>query len=61
MVELAVDNLANPGLVLGAASHHIVGLGPVILGSTDQLLLALYSPSQSGAGVYKVRMGWWER
>jgi hypothetical protein len=32
----------------------------VILGPTDQFLLALYSPSQNAAGVYKVRMGWWE-
>jgi hypothetical protein len=37
------------------------GLPPIILGPTDQFLLALYSPSQSAAGVYKVRMGWTER
>lgn len=42
-------------------THHVVGLPPVILGPQDQFLLALYSPSQSAAGVYKVRMGWWER
>lgn len=41
-------------------NRHVVNLGPVILGPTDQLLLALYSPSQSAAGVYKVRMGWTE-
>jgi hypothetical protein len=40
----------------------IVVLPPVILGSTDQLLFALHGQaSQSGAGVYKVRMGWFER
>lgn len=42
-------------------NRHVVNLGPVILGPTDQFLLALYSPSQSAAGVYKVRMGWMER
>jgi len=42
-------------------NRHVVGLPPVILGPTDQFLLALYSPSQSAAGVYKVRMGWMER
>ncbi len=42
-------------------NRHIVGLPPVILGPTDQFLLALYSPSQSAAGVYKVRMGWMEK
>ena len=55
----------EPGEV-GATSvatitHHVVGLPPVILGPTDQFLLALYSPSQNAAGVYKVRMGWLER
>lgn len=40
----------------------IVALGPVILGATDQLLLALHGQaSQNAAGVYKLRMGWWER
>ncbi len=47
-------------VVIGAASRHLVSLPPVILGSTDQFLLALYAPSQNAAGVYKVRMGWWE-
>ena len=45
---------------IATISHHVVGLPPVILGPTDQFLLALYSPSQSAAGVYKVRMGWME-
>lgn len=42
-------------------NRHVVNLGPVVLGPTDQFLLALYSPSQSAAGVYKVRMGWMEK
>ena len=41
-------------------NRHVVARPPVILGPTDFYLLALYSPSQSAAGVYKVRMGWWE-
>lgn len=54
-----VDN--RPQDSIATIAHHVVDLGPVVLGATDQLLLALYSPSQSAAGVYKVRMGWWER
>lgn len=46
---------------IATIAHHVVGMPPVILGPTDQFLLALYSPSQSAAGVYKVRMGWVER
>lgn len=46
---------------IATIAHHVVCMPPVILGPTDQLLLALYSPSQSAAGVYKVRMGWVER
>ncbi len=46
---------------ISTIAHHVVNMGPVILGPTDQFLLALYSPSQSAAGVYKVRMGWMER
>lgn len=38
-----------------------VPLPPVILGPSDSFLLALYAPSQSAAGVYKVKMGWVER
>lgn len=45
---------------IATIAHHVIGLGPVILGPSDQFLLALYSPSQNAAGVYKVRMGWWE-
>lgn len=46
---------------IATIAHHVIGLPPVILGPADQLLLALYSPSQSAAGVYKVRMSWMER
>lgn len=42
-------------------NRHVVNLPGVVLGPTDQFLFALYSPSQSAAGVYKVRMGWLER
>ncbi len=52
--------MGTDSLVAGAASHEIICLPPVILGPTDQLLLALYSPSQSSAGIYKVRVGWRE-
>ena len=45
----------------GSVRTHVQTMPPVVLGATDQLLLALYSPSQSAAGVYKVRMGWVER
>jgi hypothetical protein len=48
-------------VVATATTHHVVGLPAVVLGPTDQFLLALYAPSQSAAGVYKVRCGWWER
>lgn len=44
-----------------AVRTQIQNMPPVILGPTDQFLLALYAPSQSVAGVYKVRMGWFER
>lgn len=48
----------------GAASakrETIIPMPPVVLGPTDQFLLALYAPSQSSAGVYKLEMGWVER
>jgi hypothetical protein len=52
----------SPGanVVASAASRHLITLPPVVLGSTDQFLLALYGPSWSGASVAKVRCGWWE-
>lgn len=46
---------------IATIAHHVIGLPPVVLGPTDQFLLALYSPSQSAAGVYKIRLGWMER
>lgn len=42
-------------------NRHVIARPPVVLGPTDFYMLALYSPSQSAAGVYKVRMGWVER
>lgn len=43
-----------------AVRTQVVNAPPVVLGPTDQFLLALYAPSQSAAGVYKLRMGWIE-
>ena len=51
----------GPANAATAIRESIIHLPPVVLGPTDQLLLALYAPSQSVAGVYKVRMGWFER
>jgi hypothetical protein len=42
-------------------NRHVITRPPVVLGPTDFYMLALYSPSQNAAGVYKVRMGWVER
>ena len=42
-------------------NRHVICRPPVVLGPTDVYMLALYSPSQSVAGVYKVRAGWVER
>ena len=47
---------------LGTTDRHVITRPPVILGATDQYLLALYAPSQAAtAAVYKVRMQWSER
>ncbi len=53
---------SGDNIVATAASRHLFNMPPVILGATDQLLLAVYdsSDAQSVAAVYKVRMGWWE-
>lgn len=51
---------SGANVVAGAASRHLVNLPPVVLGATDSFLLALYAPSQNAAGIYKVRLGWWE-
>lgn len=47
--------------VSAAATVFPVDLPPVILGPNDQLLLALFQVAQDTAGVYKVRIGWWEK
>jgi hypothetical protein len=56
------ENRSTGGSVVSTSTaHHVQDLGPVILGPTDQFILALGAPSQSAAGIYKVRLGWWER
>lgn len=55
------DPLTVSASAAAAVREQVVNLPPVILGPADQLLLALYAPSQSGAGVYKVRCAWSER
>lgn len=70
-IEFAGDRITfkfggEPGsgsnVVAGAASRHLVAMPPVILGETDQFLLALYAAaSQDTAGIYRVRLGWSER
>lgn len=50
------------GQAAAAIRTSVVGCPPVILGATDQFLLALHGQaSQNAAGVYKLRMGWFER
>lgn len=47
---------------LGTVDRHVITRPPIVLGATDQYLLALYAPSQAAtAAVYKVRMAWAER
>lgn len=60
---LGGGNPEVPQAVAAASVRNFVtNLGPVILGPTDQFLLAIHGQaSQNAAGVYKVRMGWWER
>ncbi len=57
----ANDPSVGANVVATAASRHMINHPPVVLGATDQFLLAFYAPSQSAAAVYKVRMGWFER
>jgi hypothetical protein len=53
---------ALQAVAAGSVRNFLTGRPPVILGPTDQYLLALHGQaSQSAAGVYKIRMGWWER
>ncbi len=54
------DPTSGSNVVVGAATRHQVNLPPVVLGSTDAFMIALYAPSQNAAGIYKVRCGWWE-
>ncbi len=53
---------SGDNVVSTAASRHWINMPPVILGPTDQFLLALYSADDAygAAGVYKLRCAWWE-
>lgn len=49
------------GQAATAIRTSVACMPPVVLGAGDVFLLALHGQaSQSAAGVYKVRMGWWE-
>jgi hypothetical protein len=49
------------GLAAAALRTFVVNQPPVILGAGDVFMFALHGQaSQTNAGVYKVRMGWWE-
>ncbi len=62
MFKFGGDPSSGDNVVATAASRHLINMPPVILGSTDQLLLAIYASddAQTVAGVYKIRCGWWE-
>ena len=53
---------SGDNVVATAASRHLINMPPVILGATDQLLLAIYAAddAQTAAAVYKIRAAWWE-
>lgn len=55
------DPIASGDGAAAAKREQLIALPPVILGPTDQFLLALYAPSQNAAGVYKLEIGWVER
>lgn len=59
--QYGMDPSVGSNVVAAAASRHVINRPAVILGATDQYLLAFYAPSQSAAAVYKLRMGWFER
>jgi hypothetical protein len=62
MFRFGDEPSSGDNVVASAASRHLITLPPVILGPQDSFLLGLYDSTDnaSGAGVYKVRMGWWE-
>ncbi len=70
-IEFAGDRITflygrepSPGanVVAGAASRHIITRPPIVLGATDQYMLALFAAaSASGAGIYRIRVAWSER
>lgn len=59
--NFAENRSSGASVVSTTTAHHVVDLGPVILGPTDQFILALGAVAQNAAAVYKVRGGWWER
>jgi hypothetical protein len=59
--QYGMDPSVGANVVASAAARHVISRPAVILGPTDQYLLAPYAPSQSAATIYKLRMGWWER
>jgi hypothetical protein len=56
------DPSSGDNVVATAASRHLINMAPVILGPSDQFLLALYpsTDDQTVGGTYKVRCAWWE-
>lgn len=61
LFQYGMEPSIGANVVATAASRHVVNRPPVILGPTDQYLLALYGPSWSAAAVYKLRLAWFER
>lgn len=51
----------QPGQAAASIRTSVINMPPVLLGPTDAFLLALHGQaSQTVAGVYKIRMGWWQ-
>ena len=61
LFRFGIDPITSGDGLATAKRESTIALPPVILGPTDQFLLALYAPSQNAAGVYKLEMGWVER
>jgi hypothetical protein len=62
MFRFGDEPSSGENVVSAAASRHLVNMPPVILGPQDSFLLGLYDSTDNAAnaGIYKVRMGWWE-
>lgn len=61
LFRFGADPVCSGDGAAAAKRETMIALPPVVLGPTDQFLLALYAPSQSVAGVYKLEIGWVER